>query len=280
MKDLFFPYYINKSRLLDTYAILNHGYSEYEELTLSSNSETRKTDKGEMKIQSGFGIFKLGGTAADEKNKSNTENSQYSEKKVQTITSILKIVLDEMRKKQYLRTITDTKVGDFVEIDDIIFQINSIKYLMDEIDELMALYSMISNYSNSKDSKNKNTEKSFKNVSKSIRSLCNGEEVIFQTDDYAIVGKIYDNCLYESFKDDLINSTFHCLCQVKRIYSKGTQLMKDTMFTKIKDKKTKDNFIKTVSEFKQNNVYTFDSEAVSEISNKPVYEIEIIALYK
>ena len=31
-KELFFPYYINQGRLLDIYAILNNGYSEYSEI--------------------------------------------------------------------------------------------------------------------------------------------------------------------------------------------------------------------------------------------------------
>ena len=42
MKDLFFPYYVNRGRLLDIYAILNNGYSEYEELSYSSSSENKK----------------------------------------------------------------------------------------------------------------------------------------------------------------------------------------------------------------------------------------------
>lgn len=32
-RKLFFPYYINQGRLLDIYAILNDGYSEYSEIT-------------------------------------------------------------------------------------------------------------------------------------------------------------------------------------------------------------------------------------------------------
>ena len=35
--ELFFPYYINQSRLLDIYAILNGGYSEYAEITNINN---------------------------------------------------------------------------------------------------------------------------------------------------------------------------------------------------------------------------------------------------
>ena len=37
--ELFFPYYINQSRLLDIYAILNGGYSEYAEITTSISTE-------------------------------------------------------------------------------------------------------------------------------------------------------------------------------------------------------------------------------------------------
>lgn len=30
--SVFFPYYVNQNRLLDIYAILNRGFSEYEEI--------------------------------------------------------------------------------------------------------------------------------------------------------------------------------------------------------------------------------------------------------
>ena len=56
--------------------------------------------------------------------------------------------------------------------------------------------------------------------------------------------------------------------------------MKNTMLSKIKDKDIKNNFIKAVSEFSKNDAIDFNSIAVAEITDKPVYEIEIIALYK
>ena len=102
MNEVFFPYYINKGRLLDIYAILNRGYSEYEELSLSSNDEIKKTGKGEVSIEGGFKLFKLGGKAADEKTKTNSEEMTRSIKKVQTIPSILKIVLEELSEKKYI----------------------------------------------------------------------------------------------------------------------------------------------------------------------------------
>lgn len=277
MKDLFFPYYVNKGRLLDIYAILNQGYSEYEEITSSIASEKQKVDKGEMSIGASFKLFNFGGTASDEKTKTNTENNQSTEKKIQTITSTLKIVLDEMRDKKYLCSLEESEDGDFVELNSISFQINSIKMLIDEIEEILKLYGDLKAF-NSREIKTAVGQ--FKNVSKTIRTMFNGEEVLFETEDYAIVGNIFDEFIYQSIKSDLINSKYRCLCQIKRIYPEGTSLMRNTIFSKIKDKSYKDNVITAVQEVCSENGYEFNSTAIAAIENKKVYEIEIIALYK
>lgn len=277
MKEVFFPYYVNKGRLLDIYAILNHGYSEYEELSLSSNAEVKKTGKGEVSIESGFKLFKLGGKAADEKAKTNSDESTLSIKKIQTVPSILKIVLEELHEKKHIKKIEEATAGDFVEIESVYFQINSIKLVMDEIDEILKLIGELKAYNTPQTKKN---VQDFKNISKSIRSLCNGEEVLYQNESYAVFGNLFDECLYQAVKTDLVNSEFRCLCQIKRKHEKGTSLMKNTIFSRIKGKEMKDKFIEAVSRFKDNDTIDFNSVAVSEIRDKPVYEIEIIALYK
>ena len=174
MKNLFFPYYVNKGRLLDIYSILNRGYSEYEELTISSNDETKKNAKGDVSIEGGFKLFKIGGKAGDEKTVTDSDSTKLSVKKIQTIPSILKIVLDKLREKKYLRNILDAKDGDFVELSEVIFQINSVKYMMDEIDELLKLIEKMNPFLETKDRIN---VKKFTNMSKSIRALCNGEQL-------------------------------------------------------------------------------------------------------
>ena len=40
--ELFFPYYVNQERLLDIYAILNGGYSEFSEVTASTSTKKDK----------------------------------------------------------------------------------------------------------------------------------------------------------------------------------------------------------------------------------------------
>lgn len=56
--------------------------------------------------------------------------------------------------------------------------------------------------------------------------------------------------------------------------------MKNTMLSKIKGKDIKDSFINAVSKFNNNETIDFNSVAIAEINDKPVYEIEIVALYK
>ena len=297
MKELFLPYYVNTGRLLDIYSILNHGYSEYEELALSSNKGENSRTAGEASINTGFKIFKLGGSLSGSlsksKEKKEEDETRITEKKVQTISSILKQVLKEMEQKKYLKPLNEASIGEFVELDSVIFQINSIKHLMDEIDEIMQLVDLVSSIStdetnqNIKQSHNRNRpqktkkeETDFNKISKLLRSLCNGEEVLYEDDKYAIVGNIYSEYLYQAIKPDIINTNLRCLCQLKRKHDNGASLMRNTILSKIKDANIKEILISSMSDISKNEVYDFESIAVSEIVEKPVYEIEIIALYK
>ncbi len=63
-KELFFPYYINQGRLLDIYAILNDGYSEYVELTTAVSEQKAKGGKADVSGNGGFKIFKFGASAS------------------------------------------------------------------------------------------------------------------------------------------------------------------------------------------------------------------------
>jgi hypothetical protein len=60
--ELFFPYYVNQSRLLDIYSILNGGYSEYSEITTAVSTEKGKSAKADVAISGGFKLFNFGGT--------------------------------------------------------------------------------------------------------------------------------------------------------------------------------------------------------------------------
>lgn len=137
-EELFFPYYVNQGRLIDIYAILNNGYSEYSEITTAIGDE--KTKKGEMNISanSGFKIFNFGGSALAEREKTDSKMHENKEKKVQTVTSVLSIVKSWLTKNGYLHDIEGSKPGQFVCLP-VVLKINSIKSLLSEMADLLKL---------------------------------------------------------------------------------------------------------------------------------------------
>lgn len=122
--------------------------------------------------------------------------------------------------------------------------------------------------------------KQYENILKSIQVLFAGEEILYETESFAITGNILDENLYQGTRSDLINAKLTCLAQVKRVYPDGTELMKNTIFTKIKDASAKDKLITSMQALTSGNVFDFEATAVSSIYEKPVYQLEIIALYQ
>jgi hypothetical protein len=276
--ELFFPYYINQSRLLDIYAILNNGYSEYSEITTSVSVEKVKGAKGDASISGGFKLLNIGGNLSGDIEKKDVQGDGNKEKKVQTITSILSLVRDSLQSKGYLCDIATSHPWDFVTLP-VVLQINSIKSLLSEMSELLKLCTNMQKIG----AQVKGVFKDNKEIEvllKSIQTLFAGEEIIHETDEYAIIGNIVDDNLYQSARADLICTELKCLAQVKRIFPQGTELMRNTIFTKIKDTDAKEKLIEAVQQLSSGNVFEFEATAISSIKDKPVYELEIIALYQ
>ena len=97
--ELFSPYYINQGRLLDIYAILNGGYSEYAEITTAISEESKKAGKGEASVKGNFKIFNFGGAISADSSKTDSQAKENKEKKVQTVTSVLGIVKTALAEK-------------------------------------------------------------------------------------------------------------------------------------------------------------------------------------
>ena len=280
-KQLFFPYYINQSRLLDIYAILNGGYSEYSEITTAVSDEKAKGGKTEVSASGGFKLFNFGGNASLSAEKTDSQMQENKEKKVQTVTSVLSIVIDALSEKGYIHGIMQSKTGDFVCLP-VVLSINSIKSLLSEMSELLKLSDSMQKLSKPANSDKKSNRKpsELESTIKTIQVLFGGEEILFETEDFAIIGNILDSNLYQSVRADIIGTDLMCLAQVKRIYPNGTELMKNTIFTKIKDHDTKQAFINAMDGVTDGNLFDFEAVAVPSITGKPVYQLEIIALYQ
>ena len=276
--EIIFPYYINQKRLLDIYSILNNGYSEYSEITTSLSKENGKDSRIKVNAGVGFKLLSIGAeTEANFRSDDNQEN-RNTEKKVQTVTSVLNLVRMQLKKNNFLCKAEDAKAGSFIEIP-VKLKINSIKSLLSEMTELMKLINGMQKLG--VDPVKKLPEnKDMESVLKSVQVMFAGEEIVFETANYAIVGNIIDEFLYQSTRADLIGTDLICLAQVKRVHPEGAELMRNTIFTKIRDANAKNNLIREISKITEGNVFDFEASAVSSIRNKPVYELEIIALYQ
>lgn len=276
--ELFFPYYINQGRLLDIYALLNGGYSEYEEITTAISEENKKSGKGEASIKGSFKIFNFGGEVSANSAKTDSQAKENKEKKVQTATSVLGIVKSALSEKGLICDINGAKPGAFVCLP-VVLSINSIQSLLSEMSVLLKLTESMQKLGASVTGLKKNDNK-IDNILKNIQKLFNGDEILYETDKYAITGNIFDNNLYQAVRADIIGTELKCLAQVKRVFPDGTELMKNTVFTRLKDSEAKKQFIEIISGIVDANIFDFEAVAVPSIENKPVYQLEIIALYQ
>lgn len=277
-KELFFPYYVNQGRLLDIYAILNDGYSEYVELTTAISMGKTNNTKGEVSSNGGFKLFNFGGSISGSFDRTDTQQREDKEKKIQTVTSVLSIVKSSLEEKGYLVDIKEAQAGKFICIP-VTLSINSIKSQLTEISELMKLIDSMQQAGTTVKRANIDVSKIDK-ILKSIQVMFNGEEILYETDDFAIIGNVVDTNLYQSTRSDIIGTELNCLAQVKRVFPDGAELMKNTIFTKIKDASAKEQFVKVFSAISEGNTFEFEAVAIPSIHGKPVYQLEVIALYQ
>ena len=282
-RKLFFPYYINQGRLLDIYAILNDGYSEYSEITTAIGSEKQKSGNVAVSASHGFKLINFGVNGNLEGKQSDSSNNENKEKKIQTVTSILSIVMNTLENRGYLVDIMSAKPGNFVCIP-VVLAVNSIKSLLSEMSDLLKLTEAMNDLQtgteNKKDAAESKKAANAEKALKAMKVLFGGEEILYTCDKYAIVGSIVDSNLYQAERADIIGSELMCLAQVKRVFPKGTELMKNTTFSKIRNETAKNNAVNAIRQISQGDFFDFEAVAVTEIKDKPVYQLEIIALYQ
>lgn len=277
-KALFFPHYVNQPRLLDVFAILNGGFSEYEEIQTGDTAEAKR--KNAAKVEAGFKLFKLGAGGGFSKDESSRREKMLSERKVHTTTSMLKLVLSELDEEGYLREIEKSRPGDFVVVP-VSLKINSIKSLINETIMLTELGDKLKNLTSSGSARkpNENVAK-LKKVSDAVRELFGSEEMVSESEDYAVVASIDDCYLYQSDRQSIVNVEMMCLGQVKLVHEGGAQLLRNTVFAKMRGDEMKKPVLKSLRDMTLSVDYSFENDVIPEIVGKPLYELEVVALYQ
>lgn len=278
-----FPYYINQNRLLDIYASLCGGYEDYEEVIAQNTNNKSTAKKAAANTSLGFRIFKIGASIDHDVDQTSSSSEQRSSKRVQTPTSMLTRVIQMLENDGFINRIDNSSSGSFV-ITPVNMRINSIRGLIKEAERLTKLTEdMKSIDDNNSNKKTKVTSRSLSWLSKMvpiIGELFESEEIISESDNYALVGSINDNNLYQASRSDIVDSDLQCFAQVKRVFPNGAKLMRDTLFAKMKDHESKDKLLQELDKLATEGNYHFQCDVIPEITNKPVYQVEIVALYQ
>lgn len=190
----------------------------------------------------------------------------------------MSLVKGELEKRKLLKNILNAGTGEFICIP-VVLSINSIKSMLSEMGDLLKLITSVQKLGVTIKNCDFDSKK-VDDVVKAMHILFEGEEILYETEEFAVVGNIVNDNLYQSARADLIGTQLMCLAQIKRIYPDGTELMKNTIFTKIKDKDAKQKLISSMSSFTNGETFDFEATAVASIYGKPVYQLEIIALYQ
>ena len=280
-RAVFLPYYINQERLIDLHAILNGGYSEYEEILSFESQEKKKSGSAKVSGSTGFRLFKVDASISGEAGKTTSDGTTIKSHLVQTPASMLNLVIQELEQRHLLWKDKRPEEGSFVLIP-VRFKFNSIKSLIEEAKDLVTLSQKMTSLDSQK-GKNKGGQsellKQIQQIAGVTRELFDAEEIVCEKDDFAVVGTISDAHFYQSTRIDIVDTELMCLAQVKRVFLQGTQLMKNTVFARIQDASSKQELINSLLQMRKEGNFEYFSEAIPEIVNKPVFELEIIALY-
>lgn len=161
--SLFIPMYIDKVKLFDLNSIICGGFSEFNEITISTDNNSTS----EVKTNMGFNLFKINGNidagVNDEESKKITGNSKY----IQTSASMLSNIFSELKNEKVKNEIKNCKVGDFIDLN--------LKFSLNSVLEILKKMKLLINFGNQAlkfDKTNKNNG-NLNNEMKSLESLIN-----------------------------------------------------------------------------------------------------------
>lgn len=279
--NLFLPVYINKDRLLDINSILFDGYSDFSEMTLENNIDAKKNTKSNINNSGGMKIFNLSSDLEDIQTDSQSKKEKITLKKVQTISSLLASTLKILKNKKLIKE-EKFNIGDFVEIAGV-FKNNSICDLLEQFIEMMSFAELANKLSNNNNNKNETskTKEQIRQVKQMIKTKDDLErELVYETQNEIYVIHLLTNNIYNSSLDNIYNNNLTYFCQVKNI-TNDYNFFSDTQLCKF-DSGLLADFISQLKNIVNgcNGSYRFDFELLSNLSNKKVYELELIAIYR
>lgn len=271
---LFIPMYIDTVKLFDLNSIINGGFNEFNEISVCTDNNFNT----ELKGKAGFNLFKINGNVTS--GISNFLNKRINEnaKIIQTSASMLANIYSYLRDNKKIKSVVDSKVGDFVELD-MSFNLNSVveflrdcRCLIDFANKAVKL---------DKEKKQKNLDNEFKSIDSLINLVNNNNNIVeFVSEDDNGIYVVYLNkdYLYHTQLERLDGQKLKYLVQVINI-TDNYNFCNDTVLSKINPVQIKD-FIEAVKKIGNEDIFSKNLDLKTENNGKKVYVLDVISILR
>lgn len=273
--SLFIPMYIDKVKLFDLNSIINGGFNEFNEISLCTDNNANAEVKGKM----GFNLFKINGNAESSiskfRNKKVSENTKY----IQTSASMLSNIYSYLKENKKIKTIKESKIGDFVELD-MSFNSNSIVEFLKDCHTLIEFANKTMKLEKTK-KQNANLDAELKIVDSLIGLVDNKDNIVEYVgeDDNAIyVAYLNKDYLYHTQLERLDNQKLKYLAQVINITNEYN-FCNDTVLSKINANQVKD-FVDAVKSIGTQDIFSKSFNLKTESNGKKVIILDVISILR
>lgn len=271
--SLFIPMYIDKVKLFDLNSIICGGFSEFNEITISTDNNST----AEVKANMGFNLFKINGNVDagvnEDENKKITGNSKY----IQTSASMLSNIFCELKNDKIKNEIKDCKIGDFIDIN-LSFNLNSILEILKKMKTLINFANQALKFDRtSKNNGNLNNE--IKAIESLITMLNNDSgvvELVSETDEYIYVTYLNKEYLYHTQLERIDGHNLNYLAQVVDIRD-NYYFCNDTVLSEFNGEYIKE-FIESIKDLNKQDIFSKELNLVTDAKGKKIVLLDIISI--
>lgn len=267
---LFIPLYIDKVKLFDINSIICGGFSEFNEINVSSDNNIT-TD---FKTGAGFNLFKLNANVETGMKDSDLKKVTGNAKYIQTSSSMLSNLYSELEKK--IKSIDSAKSGDFVELE-LCFNLNSILAFLTDCKVLIDFGNQALKLSENKDGKElKNTIKIIDSLINLIDNKSNVVEIVAEDDKYVYVTYLNMDYLYHTQLERIDGQELKYLAQVINIVD-NYNFCNDTVLSKFSPNLI-DEFITSIKSISTQDFFSKNMQLKTDAGGKKVVLLDVISI--
>ena len=273
--SLFIPLYIDKVKLFDLNSIINGGFNEFNEITISSNNSKDSS----VDLSSGFNLFKINSKISYNRGKENDNKITGSGKYIQTSASMLSNVYSELEKDKIKKNINNCKIGDFVDLN-LKFSVNSVLEVLKKIKLALEFgESAIKLDKSSEEKFNVKEEKKAVNLLINlIENTDNIVELVCETNEYFFVTYLKKDCLYYTELERINGVNLNYFAQIVDIKDEYV-FCNDNILSEFSGNQVKE-IIESINELGKLDFFSKNLNLVTSSNNKKIVLLDLISIVR